>query len=452
MGTDVPRSGVLSKAWAPEIAGRLVRATWAIALVLSLAAVGEAVPLPELVPGIFDWVPLILWPAVLILCIVLTRSRLFFVSLLTGLAWLVQSGRVSAGGVPGLEGGLASHTALLYAIGLLALALTAGRGIVSEPALLPWTVLLVILALAFLTGRTPQPSWVPGLTSILTEPGFLPLPSFLPLAEGLTLATAFHLLITVGLLVAAAARNRLTGGLVPAFLAAGYLSTQPELPLNADVAWTTAPILATIAILAEAYSLAYVDTLTGLPGRRALEVYERQVGRRYAVAMVDIDHFKGFNDSYGHDAGDQVLRMVASRLASVGGGGKAFRYGGEEFTILFRHADEERISSELERLRAKVEASPFTFRSASRGDAQGADGAGKKPRGWKRHGWKSRGRKRRARKRRGRGGGTKRVTVTVSMGLAVKGPEDRNVEETRGRADQALYQAKKQGRNRVVRA
>jgi diguanylate cyclase (GGDEF)-like protein len=416
---------VLSRAWLGELGGRLIRATWALALLLALAALGEALPLSELAAGVHQWAPVILWPAVLILCIVLTRSRLFFLSLLTGLTWLVQSGQVPFGAAAGADGGLAGYTALLYAVGLLVLTLTAGRGIVSEPALIPWTVLLIILALAFLSGRSPQPGWIPGVKSFVSDPDVLPLPG------GLSLGAAAHLLIAVALLVAAATRNRLTGGLVPAFLAAGFLSAQPELPLNASVAWTTAPILATIAILAEAYSLAYIDTLTGLPGRRAMEVYERQLGRRYAVAMVDIDHFKGFNDTYGHHAGDQVLRMVASRLASVGVGGRAFRYGGEEFAILFRHADEERISSELERLRATVEASPFTFRSATRNRSHGAGGAG--------------------RKRRGRGGGTKNVTVTVSVGMATRRPADRSVEETRGRADQALYQAKKRGRNRVVR-
>jgi len=72
-----------------------------------------------------------------------------------------------------------------------------------------------------------------------------------------------------------------------------------------------------------------------LPSRRALIERLPSLGRRYTVAMVDVDHFKNFNDTYGHDAGDQVLRMVASRLGEVSGGGTAFRYGGEEFTILF---------------------------------------------------------------------------------------------------------------------
>ena len=53
------------------------------------------------------------------------------------------------------------------------------------------------------------------------------------------------------------------------------------------------------------------------------------------VAMVDVDHFKKFNDTYGHDTGDSVLRMIATKLQKVGGGGTAYRYGGEEFSIIF---------------------------------------------------------------------------------------------------------------------
>ena len=144
--------------------------------------------------------------------------------------------------------------------------------------------------------------------------------------------------------------------------------------------------------------------------------------------MIDIDHFKKFNDSYGHDAGDQVLRMVAHRLSAVRAGGKAFRYGGEEFTIIFRHNHGVRIREELERLRRTIAGTSFTLRNPNRP----ADPEGKK--------------------RRGRGNGNRHVTVTVSLGLAIRTPAERGLEATRERADKALYQAKKQGRNRLVQA
>lgn len=83
----------------------------------------------------------------------------------------------------------------------------------------------------------------------------------------------------------------------------------------------------------EAYQMAFRDELTGLPGRRALNERMQRLGRNYVIAMTDVDHFKKFNDTHGHDVGDQVLRLVASRLSKVTGGGRAHRYGGEEFAL-----------------------------------------------------------------------------------------------------------------------
>ena len=69
----------------------------------------------------------------------------------------------------------------------------------------------------------------------------------------------------------------------------------------------------------EAWRMAFVDDLTGLPGRRALGHAMAELGNQYAIAMLDVDHFKKFNDTYGHDVGDIVLKKVARELARVGG-------------------------------------------------------------------------------------------------------------------------------------
>ena len=82
--------------------------------------------------------------------------------------------------------------------------------------------------------------------------------------------------------------------------------------------------------------------------------------------MVDVDHFKRFNDTYGHDAGDEALRMVGSQLAQVGAGGRAFRYGGEEFTVIFSGKTPEQAESVLEALRQKIAKRPFALRDADR--------------------------------------------------------------------------------------
>ncbi len=84
------------------------------------------------------------------------------------------------------------------------------------------------------------------------------------------------------------------------------------------------------------YQMAFYDELTQLPGRRALVSDLKHASRNYCMAMTDVDHFKKFNDTYGHDVGDDVLKLVASKLAQVTGGGRAYRYGGEEFAVVFR--------------------------------------------------------------------------------------------------------------------
>jgi GGDEF domain-containing protein len=114
---------------------------------------------------------------------------------------------------------------------------------------------------------------------------------------------------------------------------------------------TVIALLLLITILIDSYFLAYRDELTGLPSRRALFNLSLSLVRKYSLAMVDIDHFKKFNDTYGHDVGDQVLKLVAAKLAQVTGGGKAFRYGGEEFTIVFPSKNIKRVLLHLDSIR-----------------------------------------------------------------------------------------------------
>src|SRR2546426_9194380 len=103
--------------------------------------------------------------------------------------------------------------------------------------------------------------------------------------------------------------------------------------------------------------MAYEDTLTGLPARRALNEALLRLGGQYSVAMIDVDHFKRINDRHGHDVGDQVLKMIAAKLAQVSGGGKAYRYGGEEFAVIFPGRKAEECLADVEALRGVVERS-----------------------------------------------------------------------------------------------
>lgn len=177
--------------------------------------------------------------------------------------------------------------------------------------------------------------------------------------------------------------------------------------------------------------MAFRDGLTGLPNRRALEEQLRALKAPYAIAMVDVDHFKKFNDTHGHDIGDQVLRLVAARLAQTPGGARAYRYGGEEFTVLFRGERLARAMPHLESARAAIEAYKMTIRGADRPDDR-------------KEGTRRRGKDELERT-------DVLLSVTVSIGAAEPGKRFQTPLEVVKAADQALYRAKERGRNQVSR-
>jgi len=174
--------------------------------------------------------------------------------------------------------------------------------------------------------------------------------------------------------------------------------------------------------------MAFADELTGLPGRRALEERLPALGPQCAFAMVDVDHFKRFNDTHGHDIGDQVLKLVAARLAEVGGGGVAYRYGGEEFCVIFDGCDAGEALPQLEAIRASIE----SYEMAVRGEERPRD---------PQTGTRLRGAPDREPQ--------KRLSVTVSIGVAERSDESMKPMAAIKAADQALYRAKEGGRNRV---
>ncbi|KXF77643.1 diguanylate cyclase response regulator [Paramesorhizobium deserti] len=171
--------------------------------------------------------------------------------------------------------------------------------------------------------------------------------------------------------------------------------------------------------LSQTIEMAVTDGLTGLHNRRYLDshmsmLFTRSVSRErpLSVLMTDIDHFKRINDTYGHDAGDDVLRDFAGRLhRNIRGIDLACRYGGEEFIVVLPDTDAHMAAVVAERIRETVASTPFLICN-----------------------------------------GTASVDVTISIGLASLQLRDDSVEKLFKRADVALYEAKKNGRNRVVGA
>lgn len=207
----------------------------------------------------------------------------------------------------------------------------------------------------------------------------------------------------------------------------GMLWMSPQifiLPHALQVMSSLVMLMLVAALAHETYQMAFRDELTGLPSRRALNERLQRLGRDYVIAMADVDHFKKFNDTHGHDVGDQVLRLVASQLRKVGGGGRAYRYGGEEFTLLFPGRTLEQCQPHLDTVRQAIEQYRMQLRdpnSRPTSDKQG--------------------RQRRA------GKGAAQVSVTVSIGLAERDEQQRSPQEVIKAADEALYSAKAAGRN-----
>ena len=191
---------------------------------------------------------------------------------------------------------------------------------------------------------------------------------------------------------------------------------------------SAAGIILLAAVLQESHRLAFRDELTNLPSRRALEERLSGLGPTYTIAMVDVDHFKQFNDTHGHHIGDQVLKLVATRLAEIEGGGVSYRYGGEEFCVLFADRTLEQSLPYLERLRREIE----HYDMAVRGGDRPRDGeAGT-----------------RLRETRFR---ENTLSVTVSIGAAERDDTLIKPALVIRAADEALYRAKRAGRNRVMR-
>jgi diguanylate cyclase (GGDEF)-like protein len=199
-------------------------------------------------------------------------------------------------------------------------------------------------------------------------------------------------------------------------------------PASSAVFCLSAIVVMIVSVFQDSYNMAFNDKLTGIPGRQALDADLKKLGGKYSIAMLDIDHFKKFNDTYGHDVGDQVLKMVASHLNCVTGGGKAYRYGGEEFTIVYAGKNKKDVKESLEKVRASIENAGFRLRGKDRPKTDSEEVI----------------------KKRGQSKSNNIVAVTISIGATDRGRSDGDPRDVVKRADQALYKAKNKGRNVVV--
>jgi diguanylate cyclase (GGDEF)-like protein len=384
----------------------------AAAASLHVEALGE--PIRQFAP----FYPIVVFGLGFLLALRFQRSRLVFA--LVALA-LVEWGldRTRTGDVGRF---VWQAAAVLLPLNLAAVMLMTERGIFTRIG-----IVRVAILLAQVGGVAAAARYAPSQAAAIVSYDALPGGWFTwtPLAQLPLLAfLAGAGLIIMGLVLQASPTGRaFLWAIVAAFLGLHSVDT----PVAATIYGGTAGLILVVAVIEASYLMAYQDGLTGLPARRALTEALHQMNGKFTIAMVDVDHFKKLNDRYGHDVGDQVLRMLASRLAAVSNGGRAFRYGGEEFAILFPGDDVAECLPALETLRQGVEESKFTVRrrlQRRRKPAKGNNGAG---------------------------GGRARpqIAVTVSIGAAESNGRQDSPELVVQAADRALYRAKDAGRNRV---
>ncbi|MDU0114440.1 GGDEF domain-containing protein [Psychrosphaera aquimarina] len=192
------------------------------------------------------------------------------------------------------------------------------------------------------------------------------------------------------------------------------------------IAFSVFGLLLIQGVLTDSYQMAFSDELTGLSARRALLQSSISLGKKYTIAMLDVDHFKKFNDTYGHDVGDQVLKLVASKINEIKGGGKAYRYGGEEFTIVFPNKSVNYAIPYLEQVRESIAIYAMTIRDNNERPDDSKTGKSQRSKN---------------------DTSSKVVNVTISIGVAEREGDLKDFDQVMKQADEALYRAKQAGRN-----
>lgn len=340
------------------------------------------------------------------------RNRLLLALVVLALATLAlgSPGRGSSGQV------ILRATAVLLPLNLAALALLPDRGTLTPIGLLRLGAIVAQVTLVVMFSRT-SPTATAALLAHPLVPAKLLAWAHLRQPALVAFAIALGVVLTPLLFETNATDRGFLWAIVAAFLALTAYRPGP----GAAIYLGTAGLVLVVSVIEASYILAYQDGLTHLPTRRALTEAMQRLGGQYAIAMVDVDHFKRFNDEYGHDVGDHVLRMVAAKLAHVEGGGKAYRYGGEEFSILFPGKSVEDTLPHLEAVREAVADTAFTIRGRIRAARKREKSKGKRP----------------------------QAVITVSIGVAERNSRHGLPDQVIRAADQALYRAKEDGRNRI---
>jgi diguanylate cyclase (GGDEF)-like protein len=372
---------------------------------------------------LLNWVPYATLGIAMLLCVNYNHARLFAVSLaLLFVYYFIQSElQVSLNEFRALF--IYTSISILLPATLLLFFFLPERGLRNRYGILVISIVPVLLMISIIIFKT-----VPEMTLIMTMNKYFSIHPFDKYLLSINASLICFLAFIAGLYQLCKTDNEYYAALISSLLFIFIILAYFDLQKISVVMFSFAGISLIVSLMRGAHDMAYRDDLTGLLGRRALNERLKGLGKFYVIAMADVDHFKNFNDTHGHDIGDEVLKMVARNIAAVKGGGTAYRYGGEEFCIIFSGKDIEYSKPFLEVVREDIEAYRMTVRDAE-------------------HRSKSKENAKKRRGRRGKDRGGKIVSVTISIGIAQANDKYIKADEVLKTADTALYKAKKNGRN-----
>lgn len=396
-------------------------------LVLSVFSLTKADLLDNNYMVLLGFLPYVLILLTLALAHYFNRSRFFAAALLLGSSyWIIQNYlQTSLSEQPALT--IYTALSLLAPLALLLLMVLPERGLWNSHSLPPLLLIPVLLLLAYSTYHYL------GADKLAAINQYFAIKPYRGYVLSLAASYWFALSLVGGLLLLSRRDAEAEASLITCLLCIYVTLAFFKQSLISNVMFSAASIALLIGLLRSSFEMAYRDDLTGLLGRRAFNEKLRGLGRGYVIAMLDVDHFKKFNDRHGHDVGDDVLKMVASHIDEVGGGGTAYRYGGEEFSIVFPGKSLKKCIPHLEAVREAIGDHDMILRDNSTRPKDQKEGAGKRSSPRKSKSSKS--------------SPQKTVSVTISSGVAERNERFYKPDQVLKAADKALYKAKKNGRN-----
>ncbi|MEH6558473.1 MAG: GGDEF domain-containing protein [Oceanicoccus sp.] len=354
------------------------------------------------------------------------RSRFFAAALLMGMSfWLIQNHLQTTLDAP-LAFYLFTTMSILLPLGLALLTALPEKGLWNRHGLLPILAGPVLLGITCIFASASDGSQ---LEIIFRH---MPLKPYPGLIMSLFASAWMGIMLLIALFFLLLRNAEAEASFSACIIVSSITLAKFDQSLISTMMFSAAGLTMILGLLRSSFEMAYQDDLTGLRGRRALNEKLRGLGNRYVIAMMDIDHFKKFNDSYGHDVGDDVLKIVANHIAETTGGGIPYRYGGEEFCVIFPGKSLKPCIPHLESVREAISDHRIILRDRKNRPKNAQLGA----------------KKRNDKQNKKRPKNT--VSVTISIGIAERTDLVNTPDKVIKAADRALYRAKQNGRNCLV--